>query len=576
MSGAPLIPPTQQPAALRQRVKWLHLESVESLTRRLLAANGIDSQALRLARAPGLQEHRYRVDDHAVFIEGLAGRPAGHYELLERFAQPDSALVYPERFLCRLCAGGKRVEQIPHDRENWCLRHPGQMVWVGPSTAPEAQLIVPFDRAIAKAERRFRRMVAAGRVDARLHARTWEMVRDNAWLTRSNTWKSPLAEFSEDHEVRGRVALYPETVGIVALLSDRTNIERWRTWHGDELRDDIANVLPPMQGPVEVLVERIVLWLRPLRRKIRPTRINPLNVPVDIIDAAAIIDTSAPYPIWVQRHPRAVAEWDWSRNDPGRDPWDASGVSRKAWWVCNEGHAWETSPLVRGAAKSGCPCCKGQSVWPGHTDLRSLHPQLAAEWDGTPGVNAGDPDHVSPKSGRHVTWRCQVGHSWQASIASRLRGGHGCPFCSGRRAIPGETDLATVNPEVAAEWDYERNGGLSPHEFAAGSHKNMWWKCPRGHAWQTTVKQRSRGDGCPYCSGRRAISGQTDLATLRPDLAAEWDPDNELSPDQVAPFSNRRVDWRCNEDHTWRTTVAHRSKGRSCPICRGRRPPRRE
>lgn len=112
-----------------------------------------------------------------------------------------------------------------------------------------------------------------------------------------------------------------------------------------------------MPGPVDVLVERIVLWLRPLRREMHPTRIDPLNVPLDIIDTPAIIDTSAPYPTWIQRHPRAVAEWDWSRNDPARDPWDATGVSRKAWWVCDEGHSWETSPQVRGQAESSCPYC---------------------------------------------------------------------------------------------------------------------------------------------------------------------------------------------------------------------------
>ncbi len=562
------------PSSLRQPIKWLHLESVESFARRLLAANSVDAQALRLATAPGLQEHRYRLDDHAVFIEGLAGRPAGHYERLQLVAQPDPGLMYPERFLCRLCASSERVKQIPHDRENWCLRHPGQAVWVGPGTTPESQVILSFDRDLAKVERRFRHLVTAGRVDARLHARVWEMVRDNAWLTRPGEWKPGLTELADDHEVRGRAVLYPEIVAVLEVLSDAANIERWRTRHPAQLREDIAITLPPMPGPVDVLVERIVLWLRPLRREIHPTRIDPLNVPLDIIDTPAIIDTSAPYPTWIQRHPRAVAEWDWSRNDPARDPWDATGVSRKASWVCDEGHSWETSPQVRGQAVSSCPFCISQAVWPGHTDLGTVRPGLVAEWDRTPGVNVGDPDHVGPASSRRANWVCHQGHRWVASINSRSRFGSGCPYCSGSRAIPGETDLATLRPDLAAQWDAERNGAaFSPRTVTPQSGKKAGWRCSAGHSWQAKIYSRARenGNGCPYCANKAVLPGFNDLATTHPHLAEEWDTSNPGTPRDVTAGSVRRASWRCRRSLVRRATVGSRARDATgCPYCCGR------
>ena len=46
------------------------------------------------------------------------------------------------------------------------------------------------------------------------------------------------------------------------------------------------------------------------------------------------------------------------------------------------------------------------------------------------------------------------------------------------------------------------------------SHKKVWWKCSKGHEWQAVVASRNRGSGCPYCSGRKAISGINDLETL--------------------------------------------------------------
>ena len=39
------------------------------------------------------------------------------------------------------------------------------------------------------------------------------------------------------------------------------------------------------------------------------------------------------------------------------------------------------------------------------------------------------------------------------------------------KLIPGRNDLATVNPALAAQWDYESNGDLNPTIVSAGSSK---------------------------------------------------------------------------------------------------------
>ncbi len=59
-------------------------------------------------------------------------------------------------------------------------------------------------------------------------------------------------------------------------------------------------------------------------------------------------------------------------------------------------------------------------------------------------------------------------------------------------------------PEIANEWDYQRNGILTPDMFTFGSDTRVWWKCKNGHEWQTSISHRTnRGDGCPYCSQKR-------------------------------------------------------------------------
>ena len=131
---------------------------------------------------------------------------------------------------------------------------------------------------------------------------------------------------------------------------------------------------------------------------------------------------------------------------------------------------------------------------------------LAREWN-TDKNNGLQPSQVMPYTNRKVWWLCQKGHEWKATVSDRSDG-KGCPFCSGKRPIPGETDLATLMPEIAAEWNYEKNRGKTPQMFTRASGLKVWWKCPQGHSWRATILARSRnGSGCPRCAKQRYFSG---------------------------------------------------------------------
>ena len=153
--------------------------------------------------------------------------------------------------------------------------------------------------------------------------------------------------------------------------------------------------------------------------------------------------------------------------------------------------------------------------------------------------------------------------------------GCGCPYCSGKVALPGETDLQSLYPALAAQWDREKNPGR-PEETLPGAHEKVWWKCDKGHSWQAAPFSRTKekGSGCPYCTGKKVLAGFNDLATLRPKLAKEWyQPLNEnLTPEGVTLGSNKKVWWRCNERHVWQAAVYSRTRSRAagCPICTGR------
>ena len=134
------------------------------------------------------------------------------------------------------------------------------------------------------------------------------------------------------------------------------------------------------------------------------------------------------------------------------------------------------------------------------------------------------PNNISYGSAKKVYWICKRGHSYRESVYNRLHG-RGCPYCSNRRILMGYNDLATTNPELLEEWDYERNDkfGITPNNISYGFSKKVWWKCKQGHDWSANVNSRVKGSGCPYCSNNKVWMGYNDLATTHPELLKEWD-----------------------------------------------------
>ena len=184
-------------------------------------------------------------------------------------------------------------------------------------------------------------------------------------------------------------------------------------------------------------------------------------------------------------------------------------------------------------------------------------PTLMAEWDWERNNELGlDPKTSTVGSHKKAWWKCFKGHEWQAIIKSR-NNGNGCPYCSGRFAIKGETDLLTTNPILAREWNYEKNDESKPEEFAANSNKKVWWKCNKGHEWQAIIASRNNGRGCPYCSGKNVVKGKNDLETLNPKLAEEWnyEKNGRTKPEEVTLNSHVKAWWKCAKGHEWQATI---------------------
>ena len=234
----------------------------------------------------------------------------------------------------------------------------------------------------------------------------------------------------------------------------------------------------------------------------------------------------------------------------------SAGMGKPLEWCCKLGHKWKASPNSRTGRNNGCPVCSNHKLLVGFNDLATTHPEIAAEADGW------DPTTVGKSVTKKVNWKCPEGHPYSASIHSRTSAKSNCPICSGLKALPGVNDLATTHPDIASQacgWD--------PRYVRFGSGQKLNWKCNRGHEWEAAVSSRTRGLGCPICSGQKLLKGYNDLQTTHPDLAAMafgWDPSS------VTFGSGQRKKWKCNLGHIWESTVSNISSGAGCSVCDGK------
>ena len=183
-----------------------------------------------------------------------------------------------------------------------------------------------------------------------------------------------------------------------------------------------------------------------------------------------------------------------------------------------------------------------------NNSLAEVRPELVPEWSEK---NLPlKPDEITFGSNKKVWWRGACGHEWQTSVKARSNG-EKCPICSGARVIAGINDLATLEPLLEKQWS-EKNK-IKPTEVSIGSHKKVIWRCEKGHEWEAAVKSRTiNKTGCPYCSHNKVLAGFNDLATLLPDIAAEWSDRNyPLLPTQVTVFANRKAWWKCKDSGVW-------------------------
>lgn len=65
--------------------------------------------------------------------------------------------------------------------------------------------------------------------------------------------------------------------------------------------------------------------------------------------------------------------------------------------------------------------------------------------------------------------------------------------------LKGFNDLATSHPHLVKQWHPTKNGALTPEGIVAGSGKDIWWQCEKGHEWRRKCYLSVKRSKCPKC-----------------------------------------------------------------------------
>ncbi len=334
------------------------------------------------------------------------------------------------------------------------------------------------------------------------------------------------------------------------------------------------------------------------------------------------------------RYPQIASEWHPILNGDLLPNNILSGSGKKVWWLCSNGHEYEQSPVNR-VNGAGCPYCSHQKILKGYSDFATTNPEILSEWDYEKNdVNPSDisvGSHIKiwwkcPFGHSYQAYpanRCGKNHS-------------GCPICdkekhtsfpehalfyykkkyfpdavnSDKTAIGMELDIYIPSLKIAIEYD-----GKNWHQnnkFEIKKNK----ECKNHNILLMRIREKGLElyDDC-YCIERDNVNSNQNLTTVikqvlfdinnildtnvdverdsskiyssyiksrkeksllnvSPEIAEEWHPtkNGDLTPEMVAPTTNKKVWWLGKCGHEFSMKVSSRTSGNcDCPYCKGKR-----
>ena len=268
----------------------------------------------------------------------------------------------------------------------------------------------------------------------------------------------------------------------------------------------------------------------------------------------------------------------------------------KVWWLCSIKcansddccHEWFATINSRTSKKSSCPFCSRRGSKPcclKASVASSEYIHLQQQWSTK---NKLKPRDCKIGSNHKIIWECQntcdedlsCKHQWSTSIYARQK--NGCPFCAGIKVCCKCKSLDTPKyKHLLLEWHPENL--LPPSKYRPRSGTKVKWICSKTcpdstncrHEWYASIRVRTNGNGCPFCSNRFTTPCCVFKSLANPKyktLQDEWHSRNTNPPSQYYIGTRTKVWWTCSNvrsnNHEWYASILDRTQGSGCPFCK--------
>tara|TARA_B100001250_G_C19752946_1_gene768677 strand:+ start:62 stop:1480 length:1419 start_codon:yes stop_codon:yes gene_type:complete len=238
---------------------------------------------------------------------------------------------------------------------------------------------------------------------------------------------------------------------------------------------------------------------------------------------------------WVESNSELLNQWNYEKNDILGKPSDfSSGSTKKVWWKCHKGpdHEWEAEIRKRVIHNNGCPFCSGKKLSVTNSFVIK-HPELAKEFHKILNKDI-DINKLFENSGKKVWWKCHKGpdHEWEVKVNYRVVRESGCPFCTGKY-VSDTNSLANNAPDIAKQFDIEKNFPKLPKDYAIGSNEEVWWKCdnPDHRGWKAPIAARMRQSiGCYICNQEERFASESRLFDIVKEIYPELKVERAIRP----------------------------------------------
>ena len=145
-----------------------------------------------------------------------------------------------------------------------------------------------------------------------------------------------------------------------------------------------------------------------------------------------------------------------------------------------------------------------------------------------------------------------------------------------------ERKLSIARPDLMREWHPTKNETLNPMKLTIGSGKKAWWQCEKGHEWEATIKNRTKGSQCPACQReyrkqhpyKSRYRPENLLINNYPQLLKQWHPvkNADFDKNKITIHSNFKIWWQCQHGHEWERRIPEQIVSDRCPYCTGKFP----